>query len=73
MEAVETTIARHEERIKDLEEWRDEERAVLKELQNEMKQLREDYAGRPTWPVTIVISILSTLVGTMIVYIVTNL
>jgi sugar-specific transcriptional regulator TrmB len=70
---LQEAIGRHDERIEALEKFRDKTEKTLESIDNELKNLRVDYANRPTWVVTIVITIMSTLVGTLAVYIITNL
>lgn len=73
MDNTEATLARHDERISDLEQWRDRQHKTLDGIQQDLKELRQEYDRRPTWSVTIIISILGTATGSMAVFIVTNL
>ena len=41
-------------------------------FEKELKTMREDFGKRPTWSVLIVITMLSTLCGSMAIYIITN-
>lgn len=66
-------LARHDERIADLENWRDRQYKTLEGIQQELKQLREDYHNRPTWAVTVLISLLGTAAGSMAVFIITSM
>ena len=66
-------LARHDERIGDLEAWRDRQYQTLEAIQQELKQLREDYHNRPTWAVTVLISLLGTAAGSMAVFIITTM
>lgn len=71
--AMKVELARHDERIQDTDEWRKKQNGALQEIRNELKRMREDYGTRPTWTVTVLIGILSTLCGSMAVYIITHL
>lgn len=70
---IPVTLARYDERIGDLEEWRSKLNGTIESVRTEVHLLRVDHANRPTWSVAIILSILSTTVGTMAVYIVTKL
>lgn len=66
-------LARHDERLADLEEWRDKQNEALDDIRKELKKLSQTYFNRPTWAVTVLIGILSTVCGSMAVFIVTHL
>lgn len=70
---VEVELARHDERLNDIENWKTKQNGTLEKIQNELQHLREDWGKRPTWTVTTVIGVLSTLCGSMAVYIVTHI
>lgn len=70
---LQEAIGRHDVRIKALEDFRDKAEDTLAGIKDELQKLRIDYANRPTWVVSIVITIMTTLVGTMAVYIITNI
>ncbi|MEW6047452.1 MAG: hypothetical protein AB1609_13380 [Bacillota bacterium] len=53
---LEVEIARIDERVSDLEEWRNKQNSLLEEIQRELRRLREDWGRRPTWAVTVLIS-----------------
>lgn len=69
---IEVVQGRHDERISDLEDWRVKQNGTLAEIQKELKALREDFGSRPTWAVTVLIGLLSTLCGSMAIYIITH-
>lgn len=71
--AMRVELARHDERIQDIDDWRKKQNEALQEIRNELKQMREDFGTRPTWAVTVLIGLLSTLCGSMAVYIITHL
>jgi hypothetical protein len=71
--AIRVDLARHDERIRDTEEWRAKQNGALNEIRLELKQMREDFGKRPTWGVTVLIGILSTACGSMAVFIITKL
>lgn len=71
--AIKVDLARHDERIRDTEEWRVKQNGTLQEIQKELKQLRQDWGTRPTWTVMVVVSLLSTLCGSMAIFIITRL
>lgn len=66
---LEVEIARIDERVSDLEEWRARQNGLLAEIQKELRQLREDWGRRPTWPVAVLISLLSSACVAMLTYI----
>ncbi len=70
---LQVSLARHDERLDDLEEWRKKQNGTLQKIQEELQQLRQDFGKRPTWTVTVLIGILSTACGSMAVYIITHL
>lgn len=72
MDKIKVQLARHDERIRGLEEAIDKNGEVLKEIQAELKHVTQDLISRPSWMITFVFSALFTMVGTLIVYIVTN-
>lgn len=70
---LQINLARHDERLDDIEEWRTKQNGLLQKIQDELQQLRQDFGQRPTWSVTILIGLLSTACGSMAVYIITHL
>lgn len=70
---TEITLARHDERISDLEEWRKSQGKTLERINQKLEEIEKDYANRPTWTVALMLSMLSTATGTMAIYIITNL
>jgi hypothetical protein len=66
-------LARHEVQIGNLESNFKDQNNMLKDIQNELKQLVQGLGNRPSWLVTIVISGLLTAVGTLAMYILTSL
>lgn len=72
-ESLHVIVARQDERIADLEEWRIKQNGTLEKIQNELQRLREDFGKRPTWGVTVIITTLSTMVSALGVYVLTNL
>ncbi len=70
---IQETLGRHDVRIESLEKSRDKTEKTLDSINSELKSLRLDYAHRPTWTVTVVLGILTTLVGSLAVYIVTHI
>lgn len=73
MTAQEVALAKMEERVDNLEKRMEKHEELLEAIRAEVQQLREDFGRRPTWPVTIAVTILSTLTGSMAMYIITNL
>lgn len=69
---LEVEIARIDERVSDLEEWRVKQNGLLAEIQKELRRLREDWGRRPTWAVTTIISLLSSACVGMALYIITG-
>jgi len=69
----EIILARHDERISDLEEWRRSQGKTLEKINQKLDDIERIYGSRPTWAVTIILSILSTATGTMAIFIITNL
>lgn len=69
----EITLARHDERISDLEEWRKSQGKTLEKINQKLDDIERLYGNRPTWAVTIILSILSTVTGTLAVFVITNL
>ena len=69
---LEVEIARIDERVSDLEEWRIKQNGLLAEIQKELRRLREDWGRRPTWAVTTIISLLSSVCVGMTLYIITG-
>lgn len=66
---LEVEVARIDERVSDLEEWRVKQNELLAEIQRDLRRLREDWSQRPTWAVTVIISLLSSACGIMATYI----
>lgn len=73
MTAQEVALAKMEERVDNLEKRMEKHEELLEAIRAEVQKLREDFGRRPTWPVTIAVTILSTLTGSMAMYIITNL
>lgn len=69
---LEVEIARIDERVSDLEEWRNKQNSLLEEIQRELRRLREDWGRRPTWAVSVLISLLSSACVGMALYIITG-
>ncbi|MEW6047861.1 MAG: hypothetical protein AB1609_15515 [Bacillota bacterium] len=57
---LEVEVARIDERVSDLEEWRVKQNGLLADIQKDLRRLREDWGRRPTWAVTVIISLLSS-------------
>ncbi len=59
-------LADHGARIEGLESWRtkheERQNGSLEKIWTELDALRREFAGRPTWAVTLVLAILSNLV-----------
>lgn len=73
MTAQEIAIARMEERVDNLEKRLEKHEELLEAIRAEMQEIREDFGRRPTWAVTVVVTFLSTLSGSLALYIITNL
>jgi len=58
-------IAKHETLLEQYGDW-------MHELAENIKELREKLIGRPSWFITILLSAMSTITVSLIVYIVTN-
>ncbi|MEW6048887.1 MAG: hypothetical protein AB1609_20850 [Bacillota bacterium] len=69
---LEVEVARIDERVSDLEEWRVRQNGLLAEIQKDLRRLREDWGRRPTWAVTVLISLLSSACVGMALYIITG-
>jgi hypothetical protein len=69
---IETEIAVHTERLDNIEAYQEKQNGSLQSINRELKMLRTDFGNRPSWVVTIVITILSTLCTGMAVYILTH-
>ena len=69
---IKTVLARHDERIQSLEEWRKDHGRVLEKIDQRLERLEQTYGSRPTWAVTIIITLLTSLVGTLATYIITH-
>lgn len=67
--AMKIQLARHEVQISNLEGNLQEQSGMLKDIQNELKQLVTTLSNRPSWFVTIILSGLLTAIGTMAMYI----
>lgn len=63
--------ARHDERLSMVENNIKKQNGTLSEIRKELQALRVDYANRPSWPVTVLMTILSTVTGSLAVYIIT--
>jgi len=76
VEELAVTVARHDERITDLETWRgDHERkqnGSLEKIWTELDALRREFAGRPTWAVTMILTSLSSLVVALATFLLTR-
>lgn len=72
MASLEVEVARIDERVSDLEEWRVKQNGLLAEIQKDLRRLREDWGRRPTWVVTVMISVLSSACVGMALYILTG-
>jgi hypothetical protein len=70
---LEIEIARHDERIRDIEDWRAKQNGTLAEIRKELKEIRALYDARPSWSVTIIISFLATVASGSIMFIVSSL
>ena len=67
MEDLAVEVARHGERLDGLEGWRDKheekQNGSLEKIWTELNALRREFAGRPTWGVSLLIT---TLVGLVV-------
>lgn len=63
--------ARHDERLDVVERSIEKQNGTLKDIRDELQKLRIDYANRPSWPVTVIVTVLSTLAGSLAVYVIT--
>jgi len=59
-------ISKHETLITQYGEW-------LNDIKDDIKELRDKLIGRPSWFITILLSAMSTITVSLIVYIVTNI
>jgi hypothetical protein len=69
---LEMAVAVHTERLDNIEAYQEKQNGTLAKIQNELQLIRKDFGNRPSWVVTIVITILSTLCTGMAVYILTH-
>lgn len=60
-EHLEVEVARMDERVSGLEDWRKTLNGLVGEIKKELQSLRLDWGKRPTWAVTIVLTVLSSL------------
>lgn len=65
--------ARHDERIQDLEDWKCSQDEILKDINKKIEKITKSLDARPSWAVTIVLTILATICGSMTLYIITNM
>jgi len=69
---IEVVQGRHDERITDLEDWKVKQNGTLADIRKDLEALRKDFGSRPTWAVTVVITILTGLCSSMAMYIITH-
>ena len=60
-EHLEVEVARMDERVSGLEDWRKTLNGLIEEIKKELQSLRLDWGNRPTWAVTIILTALSSL------------
>ncbi|MGB9866701.1 MAG: hypothetical protein ACPLPR_02180 [Bacillota bacterium] len=76
MEQIEAVLARHDERITNLEDWRDEherkQNSSLEKIFAKLDMLSSELSGRPTWAVSTMITTLSSLSVGLAVYLLTR-
>ncbi len=76
MDDLAIEVAKHGERLDDLEDWRDKhekkQNGSLEKIWAELDALRRDFAGRPTWAVTMILTSLSSLVVALATFLLTK-
>ena len=69
---LEVKVAQIDERVTSLEKWQVKQNGLLTEIRHDLRQLREDWAQRPTWVVALLLSLLSSACVGMALYIITG-
>ena len=65
-------LAKHEVQISNLEGNMREQNAMLRDIQNELKNLTAGLGNRPSWLIAWILGGLLTAVGTLAMYIITG-
>lgn len=58
--------------IENLKREQKQQNEIIREVRNDIKEIRDHLNNRPTWPVTIIITALCTICTGLIVYIATT-
>lgn len=69
---LEVTVARLDERVSDIEEWRVKLNGNIEGIRKELQQIREDWGRRPTWGLSLAVTCLASALATLATYIITH-
>lgn len=67
-----TVGATNSAKIQALEREQKQQNEIIREVRNDLKEIRNNLNNRPTWPVTIIITALCTICTGLIVFIATT-